>query len=85
MKELADALVKAREEEEARYGIPVDDFELTLGLNVMARWMPRIPGSWDEQEEPEGYEIDKILCKGKDITFLFDDEDLERLAQEMLE
>jgi len=83
--EFADALVKAREEEEARYGIPVDDFPMELGLNVMARWMPRIPGNGDEQDEPAGYEIDKILCKGCDVTFLFSEDDLELLQEALVD
>ena len=77
---LAARLVKAREEYERETLLPVDDFELTLGLEVQATWVNGFAATRDSPEEPAGYEVEKVFCKGRDITFLFSDEDMERLG-----
>lgn len=84
-KQLADALVAGRMDAEAHHGLPVDDFELTLQLDVFARWVPGYPGNREEPPEPAGYEIQKVMCRGMDITNLLSDDDLERLKSELVD
>lgn len=62
-------------------GIHVEDFTLTLSLDVKARWIKGYPGSRTDQPEPAGYEIQKVFCKSKDITSLLSDDDIDRLME----
>lgn len=59
----------------------VEDFALTLSLDVVARWRKGFRGSRETPEEPAGYEIQRVWCKGKDITSLLSDGDIDRLME----
>ena len=81
IKNFAARLVKAREEYERETLLPVDDFELTLGLEVQATWINGFAATRDSPEEPAGYEVEKVFCKGMDITKIFSAEDIERMER----
>lgn len=84
-KQLADILVAADEVVKREFGVPVEDFDITLNLDVIARWVKGYPGNRDEPPEPAGYRIERVMCGATDITAIFSEEDMERLAQELLD
>jgi hypothetical protein len=69
--------------------IPVDDFPVTLDLEVDATWHKFRPGFHErgglklEPDEPAHWEVNSVTCNGKPVLYLFSDDDLERLAEQL--
>lgn len=66
--------------------IHVDDFELTLDVELSAKWHKEQRGMRErgsgiqlEPDEPAHWEILSVECAGMDITKLLSDDDFDRL------